>query len=40
MGSCPDTDIDPNIVLMQQGKLENREFSKLQWLMNILLHLY
>ena len=30
MGSCPDTDIDPNIVLMQQGELENREFSKLQ----------
>ena len=30
MGSYPDTDIDPNIVLMQQGELENREFSKLQ----------
>ena len=40
MGSYPDTDIDPNIVLMQQGELENREFSKLQRLMNILLHVY
>ena len=30
MGSCPDTDIDPNIVLLKQGELENREFSKLQ----------
>ena len=40
MGSYPNTDIDPNIVLMQQGELENREFSKLQWLMNILLHVY
>ena len=40
MGSCPNTDIDPNIVLLQQGELENREFSKRQWSMNILLHVY